>query len=358
MRRAAPLIIGAGPAGCAAAIMLARGGANPLVLEASRDCGDALCGGFVSWRTMETLQLLGLSADQLGHRVTRLRLFAGHISAESALPRTAIGVSRRLLDSLLQKAAISAGAAIERGVAVRALDDDVRLADATSLSPETVMVATGKHGLRGLERVAAGEPAVGLRLRLPAHPGLQTIVGDSIELHLFSQGYAGLVLQEDGSANFCMAVRKDRLTETDGSPAKMLAKLCESNPALGERLAYWDGNNKIDAIGAVPYGWIAGETNAGQFLLGDAAACIPSLAGEGNGLALASGVQAAAAWMSGDHGIGYQRAFALRVRQPVHRALRLWHLAERPLAARLAVRGVSIAPWLAALAADLTRIDR
>ena len=338
--------------------MLARAGAAPVMLEASRTCGDALCGGFVSWRTTETLTQLGIYTDQLGQRVTRLRLFAGATQAEAPLPRPAVGVSRFRLDSLLQAAAMREGAALERGVAVRALDDGVRLADATVLTPETVMVATGKHGLRGLERTAKGEPAVGLRLRLLPSAGLQRLVGDSIELHLFADGYAGLVCQEDGSANLCLAVRKTLLRDSAGDPALLLTRLAETNPALGARLAWWDGESRIEAIGAVPYGWIATDTRAGQFLLGDAAACIPSLAGEGNGLALASGVQAAQSWLSGSSSPDYQRAFAVRVAKPVNRALRLWHLAEQPLAARLAVRGIKVAPWLAAVAADLTRISR
>jgi menaquinone-9 beta-reductase len=78
MRRSHPIIIGAGPAGAAAAIMLARGGAKPLILERQRETGDALCGGFLSWRTLNTLQILGVDPATLGsHAVTRLRLFAG-----------------------------------------------------------------------------------------------------------------------------------------------------------------------------------------------------------------------------------------------------------------------------------------
>ena len=48
------LIVGGGPAGAAAAIMLAEAGIRAIVLERSRDTGDALCGGFLSWRSIET----------------------------------------------------------------------------------------------------------------------------------------------------------------------------------------------------------------------------------------------------------------------------------------------------------------
>ena len=62
MRRAA-LIVGGGPAGSAAAITLARGGHAPLLVERTRETADALCGGFISWRTIDSLERLGIDPD-------------------------------------------------------------------------------------------------------------------------------------------------------------------------------------------------------------------------------------------------------------------------------------------------------
>ncbi len=64
-----PLIVGGGPAGTAAAIALALGGERPLLLERQREVGDALCGGFLSWRTLEALARLGVESDALGTAV-------------------------------------------------------------------------------------------------------------------------------------------------------------------------------------------------------------------------------------------------------------------------------------------------
>ena len=70
------LIVGGGPAGTAAAITLARAGERPLLIERSCETGDALCGGFLSWRTLETLAKLGVEADTLNPSpTTRVRLF-------------------------------------------------------------------------------------------------------------------------------------------------------------------------------------------------------------------------------------------------------------------------------------------
>jgi menaquinone-9 beta-reductase len=357
-----PLIIGAGPAGSAAAIMLARGGAKPLMLEAARETGDALCGGFLSWRTLETLRSLGIDVDDLGgHRVNRIRLFSAKSSASTALPAGAIGLSRRRLDTLLSAQAERAGATMERGTPVRALEADgsITLKDGGSVTADTIFIATGKHDLRGLGRTRADAPTLGLRIRIAAHPGLTRLIGDTIELHLFDHGYAGLLLQEDGSANLCMAVRKDRLTAADGDPLRLINALGRELPYLGERLAYCADSDKIDAIAAVPYGWIGGETTQGLFRLGDQAACIPSLAGEGNGLALASGIRAAKAWDRGGAAAApdFQRAFAKSAARPVGIAKMLWHGAENPRTNPYLVAATAMIPGIARLAARLTRID-
>ncbi len=362
MRSSNPLIIGAGPAGSAAAISLAAGGAKPLILEAAAETGDALCGGFLSWRTLETLTALGLDAEQLGgHPVSRVRLFAGTRQAETPLPGAAIGISRHRLDSLLVAQALRAGAALERGVGASSLEAGgaLRLKDGTILSPESLFLATGKHDLRGLGRTRAEAPTLGLRVRIAAHPALSRLVGEAIELHLFEGGYAGLVLQEDGSANLCMAVRKEQLTAA-GSPVALLNSLGAAHPALGDRIACIAGTPHIDAIAAIPYGWIGSDTRPGLFRLGDQAACIPSLAGEGNGLALASGIQAARFWLSDGAAAApdFQRSFAASVGRPVRAARLLWRAGE---SGRLAPAMVGLAgafPSLVRMASALTRLPR
>jgi menaquinone-9 beta-reductase len=362
MRRKDPLIIGGGPAGAAAAIMLARGGAKPLILERQSETGDALCGGFLSWRTLDTLERLGLTRAELGgHPVSRLRLFAGGRIAEAPLPGGAVGLSRRTMDTKLLARAIAEGAAIERGVAVRSLEagNRVILEDGTSIDSESLFIATGKYDLRGLGRARDdADPAMGLRVRLSGG-ALERMVGDTIELHLFDRGYAGLEMQEDMTGNLCLAVRKSKLTEAGGNPLSLLRQLGADHPAFGERLAHLAHDATCDAIAAVPYGWRTAQTAAGQFRLGDQAAVIPSLAGEGNGIALASGALAASAYLAGGNDAAqvFQHALARRTRRPVAVARRLWLLGEQPVPATLATRVLSLAPSLAGFLARMTRIE-
>ena len=346
------LILGGGPAGTAAAITLARSGAPHLLVERTRETGDALCGGFLSWRTLETLAQLGVAPETLSCRtITRVRLFAGDRRAEAPLPHPARAVSRRTLDAALLDAAARAGAAIERGATARSLHAGGAEIDGAAVAG-TVFLATGKHDLRGAGRPLGRDPSLGLRVRLAPSPALDRLVGDAVELHLFDRGYAGVALQEDGSANVCLALRRSWLREA-GSPLALLREI--GTGPLGERLATLDDATPIDAVANVPYGWRARES-AGCYRLGDQGAVIASLAGEGMGIALASGTDAASAHLRGVDAEIWQRRFARRARRPVLLADAVRHLVERPSAAPVAIRVAAALPRLTQVIARATRI--
>lgn len=359
VKQTGALIVGGGPAGAAAACLLARADLPHLLVERTTETGDALCGGFLSWRTLDRLATLGIAADALNPaRVTRARLFARGKQAYAVLPRPALAVSRRRLDTLLLARAAADGAAIERGVSVREIGDgEARTADGATLTADTLFLASGKHDVRGVARPseARGEdPTIGLRVRLGPSSALTRLVGDAVELHLFPGGYAGLALQEDGSANFCMAVHRSRL-QAAGSPAALLDRLGDDHPALGERLAWRDGMTPIDAIANVPYGWRVRSGEPGLVRLGDQAACIPSLAGEGMGIALASGIAAASAYVRDGAAAmpAWQVAFAHRVRRPMKVAGALRTTAESRAAPWLLP---FTSPTLLRLMARMTRV--
>jgi len=356
----APLIIGAGPAGCAAAIVLARGGARPLLVDREAEPGDALCGGFLSWRTAERLRALGVDPEALGaHRVEKLILFGEGRPAEIALPRRAYGLSRRRLDTALRSQALAQGA--------ESVCDTVRHVEALHVTGRThewqaqsLFLATGKHDVRGSSRPrSAKDPALGLRVRLAPSPRLAKRLANTIELHLFDGGYAGLVLQEDGSANLCLAVRKSLLGEVDGDPAALLAGLAAGHPHLALRLEPGWREATFETIGSVPYGWSAETSEPGVFRLGDQAAVIPSLAGEGIDIALASGIAAAEAWLAGGAAAApaYQQALHRRVKRPLLWAGAAWGLAERPSVTKWGLAAARLAPKLVERLVDATRLD-
>ena len=354
------LIVGGGPAGASAAIVLARAGLPHLLIERTRETGDAICGGFVSWRTLETLARLGVEPAALGPaRVTTVRVFAGDRVAEARLPRPAHGVSRRLLDTVLLERARAAGSAIERGVTVRAIDRlTARLDDASELVADALFLASGKHDIRGEARPAearGADPVLGLRVRLPAAAALARMIGDSIELHLVPRGYVGIVREEDGSANVCMAIHRSAMR--GDSPTMLLDRLARDHPRLGERLA-WRDASPVDAIANVPYGWRARGTTPHLFRLGDQAGVIPSLAGEGMGIAIASGIRAATAYRTGGAAAAqsFQQNFARAAARPIRVAGAIRDVAERPVLAASLLPLLRHAPGLIHIMSLATRI--
>lgn len=359
MRQPDPLIIGAGPAGCAAAIALGRAGAQVLIVDRDEVPGDPLCGGFLSWRTLAQLRELGVDPAMLGgHQVEHLRIFAGQRMAQIALPHAALGLSRHTLDTALRAAATAQGAEFAYDT-IGELRPGFAISRNREWQAETIFLAAGKRDVRGAKRPqVSDDPALGLRLRLPASPERAALLGGAIELHLFRGGYAGIVLQEGGTANICLALRKSALTRAGGSRSGLLAQLAAASPAFAARLGEDWREAKIDTVGSVPYGWIARQTDPGLFRLGDQAAVIPSLAGEGIGIALASGQMAATHWLQGgaEAAPAYQHAFAAAALPPVRWGRNIRALIESPLGAELALLGARLAPALITALAERTRI--
>jgi flavin-dependent dehydrogenase len=299
-----------------------------------------------------------VDAASLGAKpIRRLRLVAGKRVVETDLPNAAAGLSRRRLDAALLRLAQQAGAEIVRGRAARAVEGEiVRFDDGEEIAAEALFLATGKHELRGVARqLGRRKLAVGLRTALSPASRLEVLAA-TIELHLFDHGYAGLLLQEDGSANFCLSVARDRLSDA-GSPQALVEELMSDNPRLADRLGD-EVPPAWEAIAGVPYGWRARSTRAGLFRIGDQAAVIASLAGDGIAIALNSGAAAAASHLAGGDSAaaGFQSDFAARAARPIRIGEALRAMAEHRLRRRL-MMGLAEMSGLTRLAARLTRID-
>jgi flavin-dependent dehydrogenase len=359
------LIVGGGPAGCAAAITLARAGATPRLIERSAGGHDIVCGGFLGWDALALLRRLGIDAAALGARpIARLRLIDGARRVEAPLPRPAAGLSRRRLDTALLAAAARAGSDVLRGVTVRSADPatrTLRLQGGRELAADALFLATGKHELRGLARPLAdrrNKLAIGLRAALPPSPARDAALAGMIELHLFDGGYAGLLLQEDGGANLCLSVSQQRLAEA-GGPLPLVTGLAHRLPVLAERIGP-DLPAQFSAVAGVPYGWrsrAAGQ--GGVWRIGDQGAVIASIAGDGIAMALAGGIGAAEALLAGGPGAAsdWQRAFRRRSRRPLAVAEALRRGAERPMTRGALMTLLRLLPGLTSTAALLSRIE-
>ncbi|HZK80908.1 MAG TPA: FAD-dependent oxidoreductase, partial [Humisphaera sp.] len=127
-------IIGAGPAGSAAAILLARRGWSITLIEQHRFPRDKVCGECLSALGVDVIARLGLlpSLEPAGavwlHHAT-IHGMDGR-SATTPLPHPMLGVSRQKLDVLLLEAAIDAGASVLQPARCEAIESS---ADSASI---------------------------------------------------------------------------------------------------------------------------------------------------------------------------------------------------------------------------------
>jgi len=353
VRRTPALIVGGGPAGAAAAITLARAGLRPLLVERGGK-ERIVCGGFLGWDALPALAGLGFDPTAAGARpISTVRIIAGARTVETRLPGPAAGLSRARLDEALLALAEEAGAEVLRGNVRRIEGHLALLADNAEIEADALFVATGKHALRGAERAGVDtEGYVGLRAAIPPRQQLD----DRIELHLFGGGYAGLLVQEDGSVNLCLSVSAERFRAAGGSVAGLAEAIQTEAPILAQLMG--EASSAWSAIAGIPYGWRADDSEAGRFRIGDQAGVIASLVGDGIAMALASGIGAAEAFLAGgaDAAPHFQHALARRNAIPIGIAELARKGAERPGFVRAALPILGRMPALIRIAADATRV--
>lgn len=355
------MIAGGALAGASAACRLARDGRSVIVLERERGPAHKVCGEFLSGEALEDLAELGINVAALGAApISAMRLVHKGRVAETRLPFAAAGLSRRILDEALLTHAALCGAEIRRGVRVRGVKPGLVQTEAGSIQADTILLATGKHDLRGTPRAVATVPEslVGFKLHLHLSPSEQASLAGHVEVVLFKGGYAGLQLIENGTANLCLLVDRSRFAGVGQSWPALLTSLKHEDPHLGRRLegalALWD---RPLTIFRVPYGFIhQGPDLPGVYRLGDQAAVIPSFCGDGMAIALHSARLAAAAVSAGQDSAGFHRAMRRDAGPPVRLAYALYRLTRVPAVRSAAIHTARVWPGLLRSVAQQTRV--
>lgn len=297
------IVVGAGLAGSTVAAALAQRGWDVLLLERDHFPRHKVCGEFLSPEAQATLRALDLygavaatSPVPLTHAtVTTQR--GQTVGME--LPGPAWGVSRFALDAALAAAAQSQGVALWNGIAVKAFarNDDhytVQIQEHSQVDrprPTTVLarsliIACGRHSATALPP----HPAPHTR---PLSVGIKAHYADlampaRVELFLFPGGYAGLNPVEGGRVNLCLLLSYQAFKRAGQSVPATLEAITTWNPALGRRLA--EGRLLPDTITTVAP--VDTERPAAPWAevacIGDTAAMLPPLCGDGMAMALRS----------------------------------------------------------------------
>ena len=363
------IIIGGGPAGAAVAITLARAGHRPILIERTSHPTDKVCGDFLSADTIQRAQSLGVDPAAMGASPIRhVRLIHGELLAESALPFTAMGLSRRVLDAALLLQAQREGADTRFGhtvihLAVTHPGRDrgrwtVRIGNQDEITTGTVFQATGKHDLRHRPRPGSDRGAIGMKMYFTLSPDARKRLDGAVELTLFPGGYAGMQPVEDGRTVLCIAVRRAAFKAMGGSWAGMIEAIGQSSHRFATMLA---GSRALLprplAVAGIPYGYRAGPTAPdGLFRVGDQAAVIASLTGDGMAIALHSGKRAAQVWLDGGDAFAYHARLAQELGSQMRLASLLHGACMFGPVQSAVLRGAALFPGLLRRAASATRI--
>jgi flavin-dependent dehydrogenase len=299
-------IIGAGPAGSAAAIVLARAGRRVTLIEQHRFPRDKVCGECMSADGIDVLEKIGIAKELLQLNPAVFTYAAIHApdgaSVRLPLPRPMWGLSRERSDGLLLETARASGAAVLQPARCEGIEPGgrpglrIRLLDsnrAITLGVDRIMVADGKGAL------LPDPPPHTADFGIKAH--FEGVAGprDTIELFGCNGLYGGLAAIEDGRWNAAFSVPAERLKGHRGNVAALFAEIAGENRTLRARLL---GARQVGQWLASPLPRFAVRDDwpPGVIAIGNAAAAIEPIGGEGMGLALQSAFSAASSLLHAD----------------------------------------------------------
>jgi flavin-dependent dehydrogenase len=382
------IIIGAGPAGSSAAILLARAGWSVALIEKQRFPRRKVCGECIAASNMPLLEALGIGpafeADA-GPELRKVALMRGDNMIVADLPAAnhekypwGRALGRETFDTLLLEQARLAGAEVLQPWVVETIDGKagdwhckVRAMDSAATLNLQAPVAIDAHG--SWEALSSNRPR-----QSQAHKPsdlfafkanfLNASLEDSLlPILLFDGGYGGMVVADGGATTVACCIRRDHLKEyRRASPERRAGDMIE---AMLKREC--DGVNAALHGAAREGSWIAvGPLNPGirlsvdndMFRIGNAVGEAHPIIGEGMSMALQS------AWLlcvqllnSKKDDKDWQREVGRRYttqwRQQFVPRMRLAamfaHLAMRPASAASLMALASIWPGLLTLGARL-----
>jgi menaquinone-9 beta-reductase len=200
-------VVGAGPAGCSAALAALAEGSAVTLYEKSRFPRHKVCGEFLSPEILSVIESLHLESAFLAARPARLAsviLRSGSRQKRFRFPEPAYSLSRFALDRLLLDEASRRGASFE-----------TRACQPPWKQGEPTVIAHGRH-------IAA--PKGGRLFGFKAHFRGPLDEADAVEMFFFPGGYAGVSAVEDGAVNVCGLAPEEMLRPHDFHPEPLFSE--------------------------------------------------------------------------------------------------------------------------------------
>ncbi|MGY4653986.1 menaquinone reductase [Mycobacterium sp. URHB0021] len=293
------VVVGAGPAGSAAAAWAARSGRDVLVIDSAQFPRDKACGDGLTPRAVAEMRLLGLGPwldGRITHRGLRLSGFGADVEVEwpgPSFPSTSSAVPRTELDDRIRMVAVDDGAKMMLGVKVVDVRHDssgrvssVRVDSGAEIGCADLIVADGARSTlgRSLGRQWHRETVYGVAIRgyiatpranepwITSHLELRSPEGNVLP------GYGWIFPLGNGEANIGVGA-----LATSKRPADSALRPLMSYYA-GLRRDEWgfEGEPRAGLSALLPMGGaVSGIAGPNWMLIGDAAACVNPLNGEG-----------------------------------------------------------------------------
>lgn len=305
------VVVGAGPAGSAAAAWAARAGRDVLVIDSAAFPRDKTCGDGLTPRAVEQLELLGLGEwldAHLRHRGLRMAGFGSEVEIAwpgPSFPSTGSAVPRTELDDRIRKVAEESGARMLLGVKAVGVEHDssgrvrsVTLADGTAVTCRTLIVADGARSTLGRElgRQWHQETAYGVAARgyLASPRSDEPWLTSHLELRSVDRtvlpGYGWIFPLGNGEVNIGVGALATTKRPADVALRPLMAHYAD----LRREEWGFEGPVRAPASALLPMGGaVSGVAGPNWMLIGDAAACVNPLNGEGIDYGMETGKLAA-----------------------------------------------------------------
>jgi geranylgeranyl reductase family protein len=312
------VVIGAGPAGSAAAAWAVRSGRDVLVVDSAEFPRDKACGDGLTPRAVAELELLGLGGwldGRIRHHGLRMSGFGADVEIPwpgPSFPPTSSAVPRTELDDRIRSVAADDGAKMLLGVkAVDAKHDStgrvsaVVLDDGTELSCRELIVADGARSTLGrtLGREWHRETVYGTAIRgyLATPRSNEPWITSHLELRspdgAVLPGYGWIFPLGNGEVNIGVGALATAKRPADAA----LRPLMSHYTALRRDEWGFTGEPRAGLSALLPMGGaVSGVAGPNWMLIGDAAACVNPLNGEGIDYGLETGRLAAELLGTGD----------------------------------------------------------